>query len=241
MRPRFTAKSLLVPLLAFLTMLVFPVHSSAVCYQEYYDLYSCPDQDWSGDFGDCEYLGTWWGEAWCDSGSGGGGGGGGGGGPNDPLLAALLDDNGDGKLDCWKDTVTGYSTISETNSCNQYGSSSPPCGHSWPQHMGQDIAAECGNDVRAVGNGTITEVGYSSCNGNYIREELDDGTYAIYLHLRDAPLVQVHDSVHVTDKIGVVGQTGCADGCHLHLQMQTGSVVDDFNQTLDPRSVLGNC
>jgi hypothetical protein len=56
--------------------------------------------------------------------------------------------------------------------------------------------------------------------GNYIIEDLGDGHYAAYAHLRPGTLkVKVGDSVHAGDVIGNLGNTGNSSEPHLHFQV----------------------
>lgn len=56
--------------------------------------------------------------------------------------------------------------------------------------------------------------------GNYIIEDLDNGHYAAYAHLRPGTLkVKVGDSVHAGDVIGHLGNTGNSSEPHLHFQV----------------------
>lgn len=172
------------------------------------------------------------------SGGGGGGGGGAGGGGG---FGSLWDTNGDGLLDCWRDSVGGgYNPITETDPCYSYGALSPPCHHSQSPHMGQDIVADCGSYVRGAGTGWVREAGFDQGMGNYIRLEMDSGLWAIYMHL-DSMDVAVGAHIVVGDIIGRVGSTGNSTGCHLHLQIQDVSRTSDFNQTFDPTQLLGVC
>lgn len=160
---------------------------------------------------------------------GGGGtspGGGGtppGGGGTPPPGSSPFDVDGNGKMDCWKSAVSNYSPTSETYCCGQYGVSGadcdPPCSRSH-QHLGQDIKAPEGSDVRAVGAGTVDYVGTTNGGGNTIRIDHGDGTWSVYFHL-SAFAVAVGDAVGPGDVIGLVGRSGCgACSAHLHLQIQ---------------------
>ena len=47
------------------------------------------------------------------------------------------------------------------------------------------------------------------------------GTDFVYMHLREAALVDKGDKVKTGQLIGYVGDTGRADGCHLHFEEWT--------------------
>jgi murein DD-endopeptidase MepM/ murein hydrolase activator NlpD len=51
------------------------------------------------------------------------------------------------------------------------------------------------------------------------------------MHLQDVPLVAEGDKVKTGQRIGLVGETGNASGCHLHFELwdsgwQEGSAAD---------------
>ena len=87
-------------------------------------------------------------------------------------------------------------------------------------HQGQDMFARCGTPVRAAQGGTVRFAGYHSAAGNYlvIRGSGSGEDYA-YMHLRDAPDLAVGDEVKTAERIGAVGATGRASGCHLHFEL----------------------
>ena len=65
---------------------------------------------------------------------------------------------------------------------------------------------------------------YQSRAGNYLVIDGERTSYDYaYMHLRDAALVDQGDRVHTGQLIGFVGDTGRADGCHLHFEVWTGA------------------
>ena len=68
--------------------------------------------------------------------------------------------------------------------------------------------------------------------GNYIILQHDDGYTTLYAHCNKL-LVQKGDIVKAGNVIALVGQTGDADGCHLHLEIKK----EDKN--LDPAAFIG--
>ena len=56
--------------------------------------------------------------------------------------------------------------------------------------------------------------------GNYVIEDLGDGRYAAYAHLRPGTLkVKVGDTVHAGNEIGHLGNSGNSSEPHLHFQI----------------------
>ena len=75
-------------------------------------------------------------------------------------------------------------------------------------------AGTCGNtsyggDLRALGNAVM------------VHHPQFGQVYSIYLHMRDTPLVDVNTPVTAgVTQLGVVGQTGSADGNHVHFEIR---------------------
>jgi murein DD-endopeptidase MepM/ murein hydrolase activator NlpD len=86
-------------------------------------------------------------------------------------------------------------------------------------HQGQDVLAPCGTPLVAVHGGTIRQRASQSAAGNYLvlREDGTNVDYA-YMHLRDPALVARGARVSTGQLLGYVGDTGDADGCHLHFE-----------------------
>ena len=87
-------------------------------------------------------------------------------------------------------------------------------------HQGQDMFARCGTPVRAAQGGEVVFAGYHSAAGHYVvirgagtREDY------VYMHLRRATGLSKGDKVKTAERIGEVGATGRASGCHLHFEL----------------------
>ncbi|MGE5636126.1 MAG: M23 family metallopeptidase [Nocardioidaceae bacterium] len=90
-------------------------------------------------------------------------------------------------------------------------------GHS---HQGQDVMASCGTPLLAARGGTVQYNGYHGAAGNYVVIDGDGtGTDYTYMHLRERSPFRKGDRVYTGQRIGTVGQTGNARGCHLHFEM----------------------
>jgi murein DD-endopeptidase MepM/ murein hydrolase activator NlpD len=60
---------------------------------------------------------------------------------------------------------------------------------------------------------------YQGNAGNYlVIDNAGEGTDTMYAHLRDPATVTKGTRVHTGDAIGYVGDTGDAQGCHLHFE-----------------------
>ena len=102
-------------------------------------------------------------------------------------------------------------------------------------HQGQDTFAACGTPLVAARGGTVRFAGFHARAGNYlvVDGEGTDVDYA-YLHLRDAPLVKDGERVYTGQLIGHVGDTGDAQGCHLHFEMWSAPGWYDGGSPFDP-------
>lgn len=95
---------------------------------------------------------------------------------------------------------------------------------SWGFHTGIDMAAPRGTLIKAAGDGTVVQAGYSSGYGNTILIMHDSKFKTRYAHL-DKILVSVGQKVKQGDYIGKVGATGfvrkskSGDGSHLHFEV----------------------
>ncbi|MEA2311426.1 MAG: peptidoglycan LD-endopeptidase LytH [Solirubrobacteraceae bacterium] len=89
-------------------------------------------------------------------------------------------------------------------------------------HKGQDIFADCGTPILAAQGGTVRFSGYEGAAGNYVVvHQAGDAQDAVYMHLRHASPLADGDRVDTGGRIGEVGRTGDADGCHLHFELWT--------------------
>jgi murein DD-endopeptidase MepM/ murein hydrolase activator NlpD len=97
----------------------------------------------------------------------------------------------------------------------------PRSGHT---HQGQDVMAACGTPLVSVKTGTVDYAGYQSSAGNYIViDNNGESTDFVYMHLAYPALVRaVNAPVAAGQQIGFVGESGNAQGCHLHFEYWQG-------------------
>jgi murein DD-endopeptidase MepM/ murein hydrolase activator NlpD len=90
-------------------------------------------------------------------------------------------------------------------------------GHS---HQGHDVFANCGVPIVAARAGTVQYSGYHGLAGNYlvIDGAGSDFDYS-YMHMAEPSPFRAGDRVYTGQRIGSVGQTGNARGCHLHFEL----------------------
>lgn len=106
-------------------------------------------------------------------------------------------------------------------------------------HQGHDVFAACGTPLVAAHGGVVKFAGYHGRAGNYVVID-NEGTgsdYA-YMHLRDVPLVATGARVFTGQPIGFVGDSGHADGCHLHFESWTSPGWYSGGRPIDPLPML---
>ncbi|HWJ43497.1 MAG TPA: peptidoglycan DD-metalloendopeptidase family protein [Solirubrobacterales bacterium] len=93
-------------------------------------------------------------------------------------------------------------------------------GRSGHTHQGQDIMAACGTPEVAARGGIVHYSGYQGAAGNYIViDGRGTGYDFMYAHLAEPSPLHTGDTVRTGQPIGIVGDTGDAQGCHLHFEM----------------------
>jgi murein DD-endopeptidase MepM/ murein hydrolase activator NlpD len=102
-------------------------------------------------------------------------------------------------------------------------------------HQGQDIFAACGTPIVAARGGTVKFKQYHSRAGYYlVIDGARTGTDFVYMHMREAALVEKGDKVKTGQPIGFVGDTGRASGCHLHFELWTAPGWYSGGSAFDP-------
>ncbi len=93
-------------------------------------------------------------------------------------------------------------------------------GRSGRSHQGHDVFASCGVPLVAARGGRVKFAGYHAAAGNYM---VIDGAGTevdyTYMHLQQPTPFSEGDRVYTGQTIGAVGETGNAQGCHLHYEM----------------------
>jgi murein DD-endopeptidase MepM/ murein hydrolase activator NlpD len=105
-----------------------------------------------------------------------------------------------------------------------------PTMRDWRTHDGVDIAAALGTQVKAAGNGVVTEIYTDDLLGTTVVLTHTGGLVSRYANLAATPAVAVGDHVGVGEVLGAVGATALGesgDVCHLHFAMtRDGESVD---------------
>jgi murein DD-endopeptidase MepM/ murein hydrolase activator NlpD len=106
-------------------------------------------------------------------------------------------------------------------------------------HEGQDTMAACGTPLVAARGGTVQYSGYQSAAGNYIViDGKGTGFDFMYAHLAEPSPLQAGETVRTGQPIGIVGDTGDAQGCHLHFEIWTAPGWYEGGSPIDPLPYL---
>ena len=105
-------------------------------------------------------------------------------------------------------------------------------------HKGQDMFAACGTPVAAARGGKIEYAGYQADAGNYLVIDGDDGIASVYMHMRTPALVKTGQRVFTGQQVGEVGETGHAEGCHLHFELWSAPGWYKGGAAFDPKPQL---
>jgi murein DD-endopeptidase MepM/ murein hydrolase activator NlpD len=93
-------------------------------------------------------------------------------------------------------------------------------------HAGQDVGANCGTPLRAAEPGTVTTKAYNGGGYGYyvVIAVRGSNRSELYGHMRDKATVRQGEHVGTGERIGKVGDTGNASGCHLHFEYRPNDV-----------------
>ena len=87
-------------------------------------------------------------------------------------------------------------------------------------HQGQDVMAKCGTRMVAARGGRVKAKAYHRAAGNYlVITGSRTGQDYVYMHLTEPSAFDKGDRVLTGQRIGTVGDTGNARGCHLHFEL----------------------
>lgn len=156
--------------------------------------------------------------------------------PADPVgyaakVNASLDEAAE--LIAMSENATGSATASGADVRKADGYAFPLANYSkdnvqlhWGSNQGgSDIFADRGTPILAVGAGTITSAGYSELGGYNVSMKLDNGLEAYYAHLDKPPIVQAGQKVEAGQQLGVVGDSGNAQGKGTMLHFGLGTEI----------------
>src|SRR5687768_2295869 len=143
--------------------------------------------------------------------------------------------------DVQRDAFDFYGHIFPIRGPHDYGGAgsrfgSARSGHS---HQGQDVFAKCGTKMVAARAGRVQFNQYHSAAGYYIVIDGYESKFDyVYMHLQERSPFHAGDRVTTGQMIGRVGDTGNAQGCHLHYEMWGAPGWYDGGNPLDPYRFL---
>lgn len=95
------------------------------------------------------------------------------------------------------------------------------------RHLGIDIAAPAGTEVRAANRGKVVMAGSLKLTGNTVMIDHGEGLFSVYHHLRSLS-AKAGEVAERGQKIGEVGSTGFSTGPHLHF------MISYYSTNLEP-------
>ena len=143
--------------------------------------------------------------------------------------------------DLERDAFDLYDHVFPIRGRHDFGSSGSAfgSGRSGHSHQGHDVFAACGTRLIAARGGTVQFRQYHAAAGHYIVIDGDgsDVDY-VYMHLAEASPFQPGDRVFTGQRIGSVGDSGNARGCHLHFELWGAPGWYDGGDPFDPLPAL---
>ncbi len=104
-------------------------------------------------------------------------------------------------------------------------------------HLGIDYGAPMGTPIMAVGDGTVTYVGWRGGYGKHIIVRHAAGLESLYSHLsRYARKLKKGTKVKQGETIGYVGSTGVSTGPHLDFRLKQNGKFINPSKAINPRA-----
>jgi murein DD-endopeptidase MepM/ murein hydrolase activator NlpD len=139
--------------------------------------------------------------------------------------------------DIERDSFDLYDNVFPVRGRHDYGGASAHfgAGRAGHSHQGQDVMAKCGTRMVAARGGRIKFKQYHAAAGHYIVID-GDGTDVdyVYMHLDQPSPFSEGDRVYTGQTIGAVGDSGNAQGCHLHFELWSAPGWYDGGKPFDP-------
>lgn len=101
-------------------------------------------------------------------------------------------------------------------------------------HKGQDMFADCGTPLVAVRDAVVQRAATEANAGNYVVLQDAAGRSYVYMHMQSAALVRERQRVTAGQRVGFVGESGRATGCHVHFELWTAPGWYTGGRAIDP-------
>jgi murein DD-endopeptidase MepM/ murein hydrolase activator NlpD len=143
--------------------------------------------------------------------------------------------------DLERDAFDLYDHVFPVRGTHDFGGSGAAfgAGRAGHSHQGHDVFASCGTRLVAARGGRVKFEQYHAAAGHYLVIDGDrsDVDYA-YMHLAEPSPFQPGDRVFTGQRIGSVGDSGNAQGCHLHFELWSAPGWYDGGDPFDPLPAL---
>lgn len=103
-------------------------------------------------------------------------------------------------------------------------------------HQGIDYSARTGTPVSAIGDGTVTQCGWSGGYGRLVEVSHGNGYRSRYGHLSRFGRIRTGGRVVQGQVVGYVGSTGLSTGPHLHFELRLNGVARNPLRIIPPRA-----
>ena len=143
--------------------------------------------------------------------------------------------------DLERDAFDLYDHVFPIRGRHDYGGSGSGfgSGRSGHSHQGHDVFASCGTRMVAARGGRVKFEQYHAAAGHYIVIDGDGSEVDyVYMHLAEPSPFQPGDRVFTGQRIGSVGDSGNAQGCHLHFELWGAPGWYDGGDPFDPLPAL---
>jgi murein DD-endopeptidase MepM/ murein hydrolase activator NlpD len=136
-----------------------------------------------------------------------------------------------------RDAFDLYDHIFPVRASHDYGGAGAHfgAGRGGRSHQGHDVFARCGRPLVAARGGRVQYSGYHGAAGYYVViDGAGTGVDYAYMHLAEPSPFRSGDRVYTGQRIGAVGDTGNARGCHLHFELWGAPGWYDGGRPFDP-------
>jgi murein DD-endopeptidase MepM/ murein hydrolase activator NlpD len=124
--------------------------------------------------------------------------------------------------------------LDEYRISSRYGIRKDPVNGKRATHNGLDLKAPSRTMIFSPASGTVVFAGWKGHYGRVIEIDHGNGITTLYAHLRKI-LVETGEVVDVSDRIGLVGNSGRTTGSHLHYEIKVDGRPTDPIKFLNAR------